>query len=108
MGVETTTIQNLEIIEVNAAENYILVSGNVPGAKQSLVLIKSAVKKNGGNAPIEVLTYEETVVDEVVEEPVEETVEETPEVVEEATEEVVEEPAEETTEATEENQGESK
>ena len=40
MGVETVTIQNLYIVEVNAAENYILVSGNVPGAKNSLVLIK--------------------------------------------------------------------
>ena len=92
MGVETTTIQNLEIIEVNAAENYILVSGNIPGAKQSLVLIKTAVKKKGSAEPKEVLTYEaETVVDEVVED-------ETP--AEEVVEEVVE--------ATEENQGESK
>ena len=91
MGVETTTIQNLEIIEVNAAENYILVSGNIPGAKQSLVLIKTAVKKNGSAEPKEILTYvEETVVDEVVES-------ETP------AEEV-----EEVVEATEENQGESK
>ena len=110
MGVETTTIQNLEIVEVNAAENYILVSGNIPGAKQSLVLIKSAVKKNGEKASLDVLTYGETVVDEVVEEKVEETVEEP--VVEETTEEVVEEaPAEAeeaTEEATEENQGESK
>lgn len=94
MGVETTTIQNLEIIEVNTAENYILVSGNIPGAKQSLVLIKSAVKKNGSAPAKEILSYvEETVVDEVVEE---ETVE--------ATETV--ETVEET--ATEENQGESK
>ena len=94
MGVETTTIQNLEIIEVNAAENYILVSGNIPGAKQSLVLIKSAVKKNGSAEPKELLTYvEETIVDEVVEET--ETT-----VVEETTEEVVE--------TAEENQGESK
>ena len=92
MGVETTTIQNLEIIEVNTAENYILVSGNIPGAKQSLVLIKSAVKKEGSAEPKEILTYvEETVVDEVVEN-------ETP--AEEVVEEVVE--------ATEENQGESK
>ena len=91
MGVETTTIQNLEIIEVNAAENYILVSGNIPGAKKSLVLIKTAVKKNGSAEPKEILTYvEETVVDEVVES-------ETP------AEEV-----EEVVEATEENQGESK
>ncbi|MDE5888406.1 MAG: 50S ribosomal protein L3 [Bacilli bacterium] len=96
MGVETTTIQNLEIIEVNAAENYILVSGNIPGAKQSLVLIRTAVKKNGSAEPKEILSYvEETVVDEVVESetPVEEVVE-TAEVTEEA--------------ATEENQGESK
>ena len=90
MGVETTTIQNLEIIEVNTAENYILVSGNVPGAENSLVLIKTAVKKEGSAEPKEVLTYvEETVVDEVVES--------------ETTEEVVEEAV-----ATEENQGESK
>lgn len=101
MGVETTTIQNLEIIEVNAAENYILVSGNIPGAKQSLVLIRTAVKKNGSTEPKEILSYvEETVVDEVVES--------------ESVEEVVETPVEETTEvteetaATEENQGESK
>ena len=65
MGVETTTIQNLEIIEVNAAENYILVSGNIPGAKKSLVLIKTSVKK-GNTKPNakEILSYgEETVVD---------------------------------------------
>lgn len=95
MGVETTTIQNLEIIEVNAAENYILVSGNIPGAKQSLVLIKTAVKKNGSAEPKEILSHvEETVVDEVVESEKVEEVVETAEVTEEA--------------ATEENQGESK
>jgi Ribosomal protein L3 len=33
MGSEVITIQNLEIVEVNANENYILVSGNVPGPK---------------------------------------------------------------------------
>lgn len=95
MGVETTTIQNLEIIEVNAAENYILVSGNIPGAKQSLVLIRTAVKKNGSTEPKEILSYaEETVVDEVVES--------------ETTEEVVETETVEEATATEENQGESK
>ena len=94
MGVETVTIQNLEIIDINVAENYVLVSGNVPGAKNSLVLIKSAVKNSRKVSPKELLTYE-TVVDEVKEEqPVE-----TNEVVEtsEPTEEVV---AEETTEET--------
>ena len=65
---ETITIQNLEVIEINVNENYILVSGNIPGAKNSLVFIKSAVKNNRKKNPKEVITYEETVVDEVVEE----------------------------------------
>ena len=47
MGVDTVTIQNLSIVDVNLEDNYILVSGNVPGAKNSLVLIREAVK--GGN-----------------------------------------------------------
>lgn len=69
MGHETITIQNLEIIEANATENYILVSGNIPGAKNSLVLIKSAVKNSRKANPKEIISYEEaeTVVDEVVE-----------------------------------------
>ncbi len=115
MGVETTTIQNLEIIEVNVNENYILVSGNIPGAKKSLVLIKSAVKNSRKPNPKEIISYE-TVVDEVVEESAVEEATETPvetaENVEatetvEATEDVVENPTEETTEETEENQEES-
>ncbi len=59
MGVDTVTIQNLEIIEANKDENYILVSGNVPGAKNSLVLIKSAVKNSREVNAKEILTYEE-------------------------------------------------
>ena len=68
MGCETVTVQNLEIIEANTAENYILVSGNIPGAKNSLVLIRSAVKNSRKKYPKEIISYEEeTVVDEVVE-----------------------------------------
>ena len=64
MGVDTVTIQNLVIVDVNAQENYILVSGNVPGAKNSLVLIKTAVKGNKKVNPKEIISYvEETVVD---------------------------------------------
>jgi len=86
MGSETITIQNLEIIEVNANENYILVSGNIPGPKKSLVLIKSAIKNSRKKNPKEIITYvEETVVDEVVEETAAEEVVETAEVVEEVT-----------------------
>lgn len=82
MGVETRTIQNLEIIEVNANENYILVSGSIPGAKNSLVFIKSAVKTDKKNDAKELISYvEETVVDSVEETPaVEEVNEETKEV----------------------------
>ena len=85
MGCETVTIQNLEIIDINLEDNYILVSGNVPGAKNSLVLIKSAVKGNGKTVNNELVKYTE----EVKETPVEETVVEvTSEVVpEEKTEE---------------------
>ena len=72
MGFETVTIQNLEIIDINTTDNYILVSGNIPGAKNSLVLIKSAVKNNKKTNPKTLLSYENnTVVDEVIEEPVE-------------------------------------
>jgi large subunit ribosomal protein L3 len=68
MGNETITVQNLQIVEVNTLENYILVSGNIPGAKNSLVLIKSAVKNNGKKKDMEVISYvEETVVDNVEE-----------------------------------------
>src|SRR5574344_1698986 len=63
MGDETVTIQNLVIVDVNAQENYILVSGNVPGAKKSLVLIKSAAKDERKPMAEELISYEETVVD---------------------------------------------
>lgn len=64
MGHETVTVQNLEIIEVNEAENYILVSGNIPGPKNSLVLIRSAVK-GGSVTPKEIVSYEEATQDVV-------------------------------------------
>lgn len=44
MGVETVTIQNLEIVKVDVENNVILVKGSVPGPKKSLVMIKTAVK----------------------------------------------------------------
>ena len=96
MGNETITIQNLQVIEVNSDENYILISGNVPGPKNSLVLIKTAVKGNGKKSEFEILSYEETVVD---------TVEENAEVVEENVESSDEkvETTDETAEAVEEN-----
>ncbi len=47
MGAEKVTIQNLEVVKVDLEENVILIKGNVPGPKNSLVLIKSSVKHNG-------------------------------------------------------------
>lgn len=44
MGGDRVTIQNLEIVRVDTDKNVILVKGNVPGAKKSLIEIKTAVK----------------------------------------------------------------
>jgi large subunit ribosomal protein L3 len=44
MGNNKVTIQNLEVAKVIADKNVILVKGNVPGSKKSLITIKSAVK----------------------------------------------------------------
>ena len=68
MGNVTITIQNLQIVEANADENYILVSGNIPGPKNALVLIKSAVKNNGKKEDFEIISYEEETVVDAVEE----------------------------------------
>jgi large subunit ribosomal protein L3 len=46
MGGEQVTVQNLEIVKVDVERNLLLVKGNVPGAKKSLVKIQSAVKAN--------------------------------------------------------------
>ena len=78
MGAEQVTVQNLEIVQIDLENNVILVKGNVPGPKKSLVLIKTAVKNNGVvNEKQDLITY---VVEEVKEvtETVEETNEETP------------------------------
>ena len=49
---------NLEVVAVMKDENVILIKGNVPGPKKSLVIIKSAVKKpNVKNDKIELVTY---------------------------------------------------
>ena len=84
MGVETVTIQNLEIVSVDVENNAILVKGNVPGAKNSLVIIKTAVKNPGKvNDTEELISY--VVEEPAVEESNDTATEETPEV-EETTE----------------------
>ncbi len=46
MGGNTVTIQNLIIVKVDAERNLLLVKGNVPGSRKSLVTVKSAIKAN--------------------------------------------------------------
>lgn len=65
MGTLTVTIQNLEVVAVDLENNCILVKGNVPGAKKSLVIIKSAVKANGKvRETQELISYEEVIATE--------------------------------------------
>jgi len=40
------TVQNLEVVRVDAEKNLILVKGAVPGAKKSLVMLRESVKSN--------------------------------------------------------------
>ena len=97
MGNVQRTVQNLEIVAVDVENSVILVKGNVPGPKKSLVMIRTAVKKpNEKNSAADLVSYaqaieaqeevdasanvaeevEDTVVEEAVEE--ETTTEETP------------------------------
>ena len=45
MGVDTKTVQNLEIVELNEEQGYMLIKGSVPGAKNGFVKIAKALKK---------------------------------------------------------------
>ena len=44
MGSVKVTVQNLEVVRVDADKNLILVKGAIPGAKGSVVTVKEAVK----------------------------------------------------------------
>jgi large subunit ribosomal protein L3 len=96
MGFETVTIQNLEIVEIDIENNVILVKGNVPGPKKTLLMIRTAVKKAGVKKEVlDLVNYNNK---ELLEEPV---VEADESVVEEK-EEVSEASNEEKSEGTEE------
>jgi large subunit ribosomal protein L3 len=45
LGDKTKTVQNLQVVEVNADKGYMLIKGSVPGSKNSWVRISKAVKK---------------------------------------------------------------
>ena len=46
MGNKKITVQNLEVVRVDAENNLLLVKGSVPGPKKCLVTIKETVKAN--------------------------------------------------------------
>jgi large subunit ribosomal protein L3 len=47
MGVRNRTIENLRIVEVDATRNLLLISGAVPGAEGSRVIVRPSVKALG-------------------------------------------------------------
>ena len=101
MGGEQVTVQNLEVISVDLENNVILIKGNVPGPKKSLVFIKSAIKNmDKVNETLELISFEtETPVEEETKtdsttETKEEVVEESKEEAENTKEESPEESAE--------------
>ena len=101
MGGDLVTVQNLEVVSIDLENNIILVKGNVPGPKKSLVIIKSAIRNEGKiNEPIEVVSYAlpEEESNEVVTENVEEVTDETvsTEAVEETTDDSSQEKEENT------------
>lgn len=73
MGNVATTIQNLEVVSIDLENNVILIKGNVPGPKKSLVMIKTSVKKGEKVNEMEELISYEVIEEEVTEEATEAT-----------------------------------
>jgi large subunit ribosomal protein L3 len=44
MGVERVTVQNLKVVLVDPERDLLAVKGSVPGSRNSLLIIKEAVK----------------------------------------------------------------
>ena len=88
MGSEQITIQNLMVVDVDTENKYILVSGNVPGAKNSFVFIREAIKGSKYDGAVELVSYDEEA--ETESSPVNEVVNEEAVVEENVTEEVTE------------------
>jgi large subunit ribosomal protein L3 len=44
MGDEQVTVQNLKVVQVREADHVLLVSGAVPGARGSFVVVRTAIK----------------------------------------------------------------
>jgi large subunit ribosomal protein L3 len=47
MGGDQTTVLNLDVVQIDADRNVLLLKGAVPGAKGAVVVVREAVKKRG-------------------------------------------------------------
>lgn len=45
LGVETSTVQNIQVVEVNLEAGFMLIKGSIPGSKNGFVKIMKSVKK---------------------------------------------------------------
>ena len=48
MGVEQVTVQNLDVVKVDAELNLIAIRGAIPGPKGGIVYLKNTVKTQSG------------------------------------------------------------
>ena len=48
LGDATITVQNLEVVKVDAAQNMIVVKGSVPGGSDGILFIRKSLKKPEG------------------------------------------------------------
>ena len=64
MGHVLTNVQNLEVVKIDLENNIILIKGNVPGPKKSMVVIKTAVKNPDKVNEVEELMFYEITGDE--------------------------------------------
>lgn len=60
MGNVTRTVQNLEVVAVDAENNLLLIKGSIPGPKKGLVVVKTAIKANGKVNPAAELVINST------------------------------------------------
>ena len=59
MGHEQVTVQNLEVVAVDAANNYILVKGSIPGPNKGFVVVRQAVKGLPNHEAVELVNLRE-------------------------------------------------
>ncbi|MCL1902184.1 MAG: 50S ribosomal protein L3 [Alphaproteobacteria bacterium] len=76
MGNEIVTVQNLKVFGINEEDNLIYVSGAVPGANGTFVMVTDAVKKVHNDLPVPTKSAKVETKEEVTEPAAEEVVQE--------------------------------